>query len=78
MIRITVIVNLCISTACNTKMLSACCPPVIKGHDLHIDYLSVMGEWHVLKGCRMGRSDKVSLWDVALSINTRFCFFILE
>ena len=30
-----------------------------------------------IKGCRMGRSDKVSLWYVALLINTRFCFFIL-
>ena len=27
-----------------------------------------------LKGCRMGRSDKVSLWYVALLINTRFRF----
>ena len=26
----------------------------------------------------MGRSDKVSLWYVALLINTRFLFFILE
>ena len=31
-----------------------------------------------LKGCRMGRSDKVSLWYVTLLINTRFRFFILE
>ena len=31
-----------------------------------------------LKGCRMGRSDKVSLWYVALLINTKFRFFILE
>ena len=31
-----------------------------------------------LKGCRMGRSDKVSLWYVPLLINTRFRFFILE
>ena len=31
------------------------------------------------KGCRMGRSDKVSLWYVSLLINTRFrFFFILE
>ena len=28
-----------------------------------------------VKGCRMGRSDKVSLWYVALLINTRFRFF---
>ena len=33
---------------------------------------------HPLKGCRMGRSDKVSLWYVSLLINTRFRFFILE
>ena len=31
-----------------------------------------------VKGCRMGRSDKVSLWYVSLLINTRFRFFILE
>ena len=30
------------------------------------------------KGCRMGCSDKVTLWYVALLINTRFRFFILE
>ena len=28
-----------------------------------------------IKACRMGRSDKVSLWYVALLINTRFRFF---
>ena len=28
-----------------------------------------------LKGCRMDRSDKVSLWYVSLLINTRFRFF---
>ena len=33
---------------------------------------------HAFKGCRMGRSDKVSLWYVALLINTRFRLFILE
>ena len=27
-----------------------------------------------VKGCRMGRSDKVSLWYVSLLINTRFAF----
>ena len=32
----------------------------------------------IFEGCRMGRSDKVSLWYVALLINTRFRFFILE
>ena len=31
-----------------------------------------------LKGYRKGRSNKVSLWYVALLINTRFRFFILE
>ena len=31
-----------------------------------------------IKGCRMGRSDEVSLWYVSLLINTRFRFFILE
>ena len=31
-----------------------------------------------IKGSRMGRSDKVSLWYVALLINTRFRFLILE
>ena len=31
-----------------------------------------------LEGGRMGLSDKVSLWCVALLINTRFRFFILE
>ena len=30
------------------------------------------------KGSRMRRSDKVTLWYVALLINTRFRFFILE
>ena len=32
-----------------------------------------------IKGCRMGRSDKVSLsnWYVALLIDTRFRFFFL-
>ena len=29
----------------------------------------------ICKGCRMGRSNKVSLWCVALLINTRFRFF---
>ena len=33
---------------------------------------------YFLKGCRMGRSDKVSLWYMSLLINTRFRFFILE
>ena len=28
------------------------------------------------KGCRMGLSDKVSLWYVSLLINTRFYIFI--
>ena len=37
-----------------------------------------IGETSGVKGCRMGRSDKVSLWYVALLIDTRFRFFILE
>ena len=40
---------------------------------LYIWYLS-----YIVKGCRMCRSDKVSLWYVALLINTKFRFFILE
>ena len=36
------------------------------------------GYLHCFKGSRMGRSDKVSLRCVALLINTRFRFFILE
>ena len=32
----------------------------------------------IFKGCRMGPSDKVSLWYVALLINAGFRFFILE
>ena len=31
-----------------------------------------------LKGCRMSRSDTVSLWHVSLLIKTRFRLFILE
>ena len=31
-----------------------------------------------IKGGRMGRSDKVSLWCVSLLINTKIRFFILE
>ena len=34
------------------RLLSSCCPPVTKGHNWHIDYLSVilfsMGKWNVL------------------------------
>ena len=30
---------------------------------------------NLLKGCRMGRSDKVSLWYLSLLIITRFRFF---
>ena len=33
----------------------------------------------LIKGCRMGHSDKVSLWYVSLLINTiDFAFFVLE
>ena len=34
--------------------------------------------FQTLKGGRMGRSDKVSLWCVSLLIHTRFRFLILE
>ena len=37
-----------------------------------------LGISNSIKDCRMGRSDKVSLWYVSLLINTRFRFFILE
>ena len=33
---------------------------------------------HDIKGCRMGRSDKVSLWYVALLINTWFRIFLIS
>ena len=39
---------------------------------------TVNKDFHFFKSCRMGRSDKVSLWYVSLLINTRFRFFILE
>ena len=32
----------------------------------------------LIKGCWMGRSDKVSFWYAALLINARFRFLILE
>ena len=49
------------------------CPSVLK-------LLPQGRQWTVnfFKGCRMDRPDKVSLWYVALLINTRFRFFILE
>ena len=48
---------------------------VIHVHRASPDSLKI----NLLKGCRMGRSDKVSLWYVALLINTIFrFFFILE
>ena len=40
--------------------------------------LEMVEYYNLFKGCRMGRSDKVSLWYVSLLINTRFRFFILE
>ena len=45
-------------------------------HDMGV--VSLFIQEFNFKGCRMGRSDKVSLWYVALLINTRFRFFILE
>ena len=47
-------------------------------HGILCNKLQAMGvhsdsvKW--FKGCRMGRSDKVSLWYVSLLINTRFRF----
>ena len=43
-----------------------------------LERLEVLIAIWFFKGCRMGRSDKVSLWYVALLINTRFRFFIFE
>ena len=40
--------------------------------------MSTQSERIAIKGCQMGRSDKVSLWYVSLLINTTFRFFILE
>ena len=40
--------------------------------------LSCQRDEKKIKGSRMGRSDKVSLWCVTLLVNTRFRFFILE
>ena len=45
---------------------------------IHTSQGYTSGQFDVLKGCRMGRSDKVSLLYVSLLINTRFRFFILE
>ena len=39
---------------------------------------TVCFEDKVFKVCRMGRSDKVSLWYVALIISNKFRFFIIE
>ena len=46
--------------------------------NLHSSTVYIIYNWGSIKGCRMGRSDKVSLWYVPLLINTRFRFFILE
>ena len=45
--------------------------------DFSISIFSI-GKFFIIKGSRMGHSVKVSLWCVALLINTRFRFFILE
>ena len=47
---------------------------------LFVCLINWLTKWNffMLKGGRMDRSDKVSLWCVALLINTRFRFFILE
>ena len=45
---------------------------------IHSYSLSLIKSYKIMmqvKGSRMGRSDKVSLWYVALLINTRFRFF---
>ena len=67
------------------KMVSKFWPPNMHQIPLEVfvngPFFSIFqGNWILtpLKGCRMGRSDKVSLWYVASLINTRFCFFILE
>ena len=48
----------------------------------HFTFISQIAKttclYHQVKGCPMGRSDKVSLWYVALLINTRFRLFISE
>ena len=40
-----------IRTAWNTKVLSTCCQPVTKGHNWHIDYLSVILFCHGWEAC---------------------------
>ena len=59
----------CNTSACNTENVT-----VVRGMWL----FSWIGRDVDIKGGRMGRSDKVSLWCVSLLINTRFRFFILE
>ena len=60
------------------------CEKKLRKKDVFKMYYSCLSNAHHstskldLKGSRMGRSDKVSLWCVALLINTRFRFFILE
>ena len=49
-------------------------PPTHKMCGFQLQLLKVLFLF-LIKGCRMGRSDKASLWYVSLLINTRFCFF---
>ena len=44
----------------------------VDGHSFHT---RLVLNHRKVKGCRMGRSDKVSLWCVSLLINNRFRFF---
>ena len=53
-------------------------PPHTHTHTKNKPTILTWQPYTKLKGSRMGRSDKVSLWCVALLINTRFRFFILE
>ena len=44
---------------------------------MNVVKFSIIKKW-ILKGSRMGRSAKVSLWFVTLLINIDFVFCILE
>ena len=63
------------SFKCNKYHYDKCSHMII-----HREQISPIICLPAIKGCRMGRSqaDKGSLWYMALLINTRFRFFILE